>query len=100
MVVLALVPLWKGVYRVVMVAGVLSAVLVLGPLLVLFLMLPGTQVIARGFYRYQAGPIAPPLAFTTFLFLSVVLAAAVLNLAALRLLRRQSVLDHRGGGSS
>ena len=58
--------------------------------LVLFLMLPGSQVIAWGFYRYQDGPLAPPLSFTTFLFLYAVLAAALLNVAALRLLRREA----------
>lgn len=56
---------------------------------VLFLMLPGTQVIAWGFYAYRDGPIAPPLSFATFLFLYLTVAAAVLNVAALRLLRRE-----------
>ena len=118
-VVLVLVPLWKGAYRLVIVAGLVSAMLVLGPLLalgltatlaavlprwsssaaarriavvtaalVLFLMLPATQVIDWGFYRYQSGPIPPPLSFTTFLFLAVMLSAAVLNVMALRLFRR------------
>jgi hypothetical protein len=62
---------------------------VLTAALVLFLMLPSTQVIAWGFYAYRDGPIAPPLSFTTFLFLYAVLAAAVLNVAALRLLTRR-----------
>ena len=57
--------------------------------LVLFLMLPGTQAIAWGFYGYRDGPIAPPVSLTTFLWLYVVLAAAVLNVAALGLLRRR-----------
>jgi hypothetical protein len=55
--------------------------------LVLFFLLPGTQVIAWGFYRYLDGPIAPPLSFATFLFLYVTLAAFVVNVLALRLVR-------------
>lgn len=91
---LALVPIWKGAYRPVIVAGLVSAVLVL------FSMLPGTQVIAWGFYAYRDGPIAPPLAFATFLFLAVLLAAAVLNVAALRLLRREAASAQRTTQSS
>lgn len=65
---------------------------------VLFLMLPGTQVIAWGSYAYRDAPIAPPLSFATFLFLDVVLAAAVLNVAALRLLRREPDAEQRVTG--
>ena len=61
---------------------------VLTAALVGILLLPGTQVIAWGFYAYRDGPIAPPLALATFLFLYLTVAAAVLNVAALRLLRR------------
>jgi hypothetical protein len=57
--------------------------------LVLLLMLPGTQVIAWGFYRYLDGPIAPPGSFATFLFLYATVVAGALNLLALRLTRRR-----------
>jgi hypothetical protein len=56
--------------------------------LVLFLMLPGTQVIAWGFYRYLDGPIAPPGSLATFLFLYATIAAGALNLLSLCLARR------------
>jgi len=56
--------------------------------LILFFMLPRTQVVAWGFFRYMDGPIAPPLSFTTFLFLYAMVAVAVANVAALRWLRR------------
>jgi len=58
--------------------------------LVLFFLLPRTQIIAWGLFRHGAGPLAPPLSFVTSLFLYAVLATAVLNLAALRLLRRDA----------
>jgi len=58
--------------------------------LCMFLMLPGTQVVAWGFYGYQNGPISPPLSLATFLFLYVLLAAGLLNLTALHLLRRNA----------
>lgn len=67
--------------------------------LVLFLMLPGTQAIAWGFYGYWDGPIAPPASLTTFLWLYVVVAAAALNVAALRLLRRQRALEQGAVGA-
>jgi len=57
------------------------------------LMLPGTQAIAWGFYLYRDGPIAPPLSFSTFLFLYLLVAAAIVNLAALRLLRAPDASD-------
>ena len=53
-------------------------------LLVLILMLPGTQIVAWGFYRYLDSPIPPPASFATFLFFSLTLAAGILNLLALR----------------
>ena len=56
--------------------------------LVLFFMLPRTQVIAWGLFPHADRPLAPPLSFVTFLFLYALLATAVLNLAALRLLHR------------
>jgi hypothetical protein len=56
-------------------------------LLVLGLLLPGTKVVAWGFYAYLDGPIPPPAAFATFLFLYATLAAWTLNLLALRLAR-------------
>ena len=55
--------------------------------LVGFLMLPGTQVIAWGFYAYLDIPIPPPKSFATFLFLYVTLAAGAHNMLALRWLR-------------
>jgi hypothetical protein len=57
--------------------------------LVLFFLLPGTQVVAWGFYRYLDGPIPPPGAFFTFLFLYATLAAGILNLLALQLARQR-----------
>jgi hypothetical protein len=51
------------------------------------LMLPGTHLIAWGFYWYREAPIAPPLSLATFFFLYALLAAAALNLLALRLVR-------------
>jgi hypothetical protein len=67
--------------------------------LVLLLMLPGTQAVAWGFYRYQGGPISAPLSFTTFLWFYVVLVAASLNLAALRLLRQRSAHEREPAGA-
>lgn len=61
--------------------------------LLMLLMLPGTQAIAWGFYLYRDGPIAPPLSFSTFLFLYLLVAAAIVNLAALRLLRAPDASD-------
>lgn len=55
--------------------------------LVLLLMLPGTQVIAWGAYRYLDAPIPPPASFATCLFLYVALAVGAVNLLALRLVR-------------
>jgi hypothetical protein len=59
--------------------------------LLAFFVLPGTQVVAWGWYAYLAGPIPPPASFATFLFLYATLAAGALNLLALRLFR-----DHPG----
>ncbi len=74
-------------------------VTVVAAALVLFLMLPGTQAVAWGFYAYRDGPIAPPLAFATFLFLPAMLGAAVVNVAALRLLRRDTSPEQGNGRS-
>jgi hypothetical protein len=53
-------------------------------LLVLVLVLPGTQIIAWGFYRYLDAPLPPPASFATFLFLYLTLAVGAVNLLALR----------------
>ncbi|MFN8634373.1 MAG: glycosyltransferase 87 family protein [Chloroflexota bacterium] len=63
---------------------------VLTAALVAVMMLPGTQDVAWGFYRYQERPISPPLSLVTGFWLYVIVAALVLNVAALRL-RRQNV---------
>lgn len=64
--------------------GVATAVMVL------FFLLPGTQIVAWGWYAYLDGPIPPPASFATFLFLYATLAVAALNLVALRLFRART----------
>lgn len=56
-------------------------------LLLVVMMLPGTQDIAWGFFQYPFRPIAPPLSFATLFWLYVAVSALALNVAALRLRR-------------